>query len=70
MTDFDTTRLAQLGRERVKLRVASERNRDEIAAEIVAALKAGVPQVQVIALSNFAREQVRRIARDGGIPRA
>jgi hypothetical protein len=67
MTDFDTTRLANLGRERVKLRVAAEINRDEIAAEIVAALKAGVPQVRVIELSNFAREQVRRIARDGGV---
>jgi hypothetical protein len=60
-------RLAALGDERQHLRRKRAENRDEIAAEIVAALKAGVPQVQVIHLSNFAREQVRRIARDGGI---
>ena len=68
MTDFDTTRLAALGKARRRLRIEAERNREEIAAEIVAALHAGVPQVRVVELSGFAREQVRRIASAGGIP--
>jgi hypothetical protein len=67
MTDYDTARLAALGRARRKLCIAAEANRDELADEIVAALRAGVPQVRVVELSGFAREQVRRIARAGGI---
>lgn len=65
--DHDTTRLAELGRRRRKLNRDLADNRDEILPEVLAAIRAGVPQARVVDLSGYTREQVRRVCRAAGI---
>jgi len=67
MTEYNTERLAQLGRRRRKLYADLAENRREIIPEIVEARRADVPQGVVAGLSGYAREHVRRIEREHGI---
>ena len=50
--------------------VAHEESRKASTADVLAALKAGVPPTRVAALSPFTATHVRKLARDAGIPPA
>ena len=65
--DYDTDRLAVLGRRRRWLARNLRGNRAELTPEVVAAVRAGVPQARIVELSGYTREQVRRICRAAGI---
>lgn len=67
METYDTARLAALGKTRRRLTRELEENRQAITPEVVAARQAGVRQADVVALSGYTREQVRRIERANGI---
>jgi len=53
-----------------RTKAAHDESRRESTADVVAALKAGVPPTRVANLSPFTATQVRKIARDAGIPPA
>lgn len=63
MAEYDTGKLATLGRQRRKLNADLAENRREIIPEVIKALRAGVPQVRVVELSGYTREQIRRLDR-------
>lgn len=42
--------------------------RGTLAAAIVEAAKAKMPQTEIIQITGYSREHVRRILRDGGVP--
>lgn len=67
IVDYDTERLAALGRKRRKLNADLADNRREIIPEVIAAVRAHVPQARIVELSGYTREQVRRICRAAGI---
>jgi hypothetical protein len=67
MDTFDTERLAALGRRRRKLNSDLADNRDEIIPEVLAAVRARVPQARIVELSGYTREQIRRLCRAAGI---
>lgn len=67
VTSYDTERLATLGRRRRKLNSDLAENRDEIIPEVLAAVRAQVPQARIVELSGYTREQIRRICRAAGI---
>ena len=50
-------------------RALLDRRRAELAAAIVAASEAGARQVDIIRITGYARESVRRILRAGGVER-
>jgi len=49
---------------------AHEESRKASTADVIAALKAGVPPTKAAALSPFTATHVRKLARDAGIPPA
>ncbi len=59
--DYDSTRLAQLGRRHQRLRADLEALRPGLADEIRLAAAAGVPQAEIAAMSGYTRDQVRQI---------
>lgn len=59
--DYDTTRLAQLGRKHQRLRTDLEDLRPQLADEIRAATEAGVSQAEIAKLSGYTRDQIRQI---------
>jgi len=61
MTSFHTDRLAQLGKRHIRLRDDLDALRPELADVIRAAHVAGVPQVEIVKLSGYTRDQVRQI---------
>lgn len=63
MTEYDTSRLAALGRRRRRLTADLAELRREILPEVLAALRAGVAQARVVELSGYTREQLRRLAK-------
>ncbi len=65
--EHDTARLATLGRQRRKLSSDLASNRAQILPEVLAAVRAHVPQARIVELSGYTREQVRRICRAAGI---
>jgi hypothetical protein len=67
MDTFDTERLAALGRRRRKLNSDLADNRNEIIPEVLAAVRARVPQARIVELSGYTREQIRRLCRAAGI---
>jgi hypothetical protein len=75
-TKTQRDKLARLGAEREQASTQSKHSRAElrrlhalITPLVVAAAEAGVPQQDVVALSNLSRETVRLIERDHGIVR-
>jgi hypothetical protein len=65
--DYDTSRLAALGKARRSLRQKLDDNRDEMTPEVVAALQAGVQQARIAEMAGLTREWVRQLARRHGI---
>jgi hypothetical protein len=65
--DYDTYRLAALGKTRRALRQKLDDNRAEITPEVLAALRAGIPQARVVELSGMTREWLRRLAAEHGV---
>jgi hypothetical protein len=63
MTDYDLTRMDELGRRYERRRKAADETREELLPEILAALAAGVPQVKIVKASRLTRERVRQIER-------
>lgn len=63
MSDYDLTRLADLGRRYERAREAAEKLRTEITPEIIKADTADVPQVDIVKASRLTRERVRQIVR-------
>jgi hypothetical protein len=59
--DYDTSRLVALGKARRALVRKLADNRAELNPEVVAALRAGVPQARVAEMSGLTREWVRRL---------
>jgi hypothetical protein len=57
----DTTRLAQLGRKHKRLRAELAELRPELAEEIRAAHAAKVPQVELVDITGYTRDQIRQI---------
>lgn len=53
-----------------KARAAAEAARHKVKPDIIAALRAGVPQKDIVELSGYTRETVRSIARAEGIEAA
>jgi len=53
-----------------RTKAAHEESRKESTADVIAALRAGVPPTKVADLSPFTATQVRAIARKAGIPPA
>ena len=60
--DFDTSRLAALGKTRRTLTRKLDENRADLTPEVLAALSAGVPLVKVADLAGMTREWVRLLA--------
>lgn len=58
---YEPDRLAQLGKRHQRLRADLDTVRPELAEEIRAAAAAGVPQVEIVKLSGYTRDQVRQI---------
>jgi hypothetical protein len=56
---YDTGTLAKLGKEHRKAKATLERIRAQLAEEIVSANKGGVPQHEIVSLSDYTRESVR-----------
>ncbi|AYF31460.1 hypothetical protein CSH63_29245 [Micromonospora tulbaghiae] len=67
MTNYDLTRLAELGRQYERQRAAAEKTRAEMMPEILAAASAKVRQVDIARASGLTRERVRQICRAAGI---
>lgn len=61
MTEYDLTRLAELGRKYERERAAAEKTRALLVPEIVAAAAADVPQVDIVKASRLTRERIRQI---------
>lgn len=59
--DYDTRRLAKLGAERQERQRIERKERPKLLSEIRAAAEADVPQVEIVRLTGYTREQVRRI---------
>ena len=64
---FDAGRLSALGRRNRKLNSDLRDLRKELVPEVLAAARAGVRQVEIVELSGYTREHVRRLCRAAGI---
>lgn len=66
MTDYDLTRMAELGEQYQRLRNDADEVREQLMAEVEAAEKADVRQVDIVKASKLTRERLRqiRIARE------
>lgn len=58
---YDTSKLARLGKEHRKRRAALDQLRTELAAEIIAAHEADVPQKDIVEMTGYTREAVRQL---------
>lgn len=67
MTTDPRETLRTAGAEYQAIRASLTQARDHLTPAILAALRDGVPQTEVIALTGLARESVRTIARNGGL---
>ena len=67
MTDYDLTKLSDLGQRYERERAAAEATRALLTPEIVAAASAGVRQVDIVKASGLTRERVRQICRAAGV---
>jgi hypothetical protein len=67
MSEYDLTRLTELGRRYARERAAAEKTRAELAPEIVAAAKADIRQSEIVKASGYTRERVRQICRAAGV---
>lgn len=63
MTGYDLTRMAELGRRYERERAAAEKTRADLTPEILAAVAAEVPQVEIVKASRLTRERIRQIVR-------
>lgn len=61
--DYDTQYLYRMGRKFRDLRAGIDNLRAELAAEIRAASAAGVPQVEIVRLTGYTRDQIRLIVK-------
>jgi hypothetical protein len=59
MTEYDTSRLQELGKKRQRLMGQVHELDRELDPEIRAAAQAGVPQIDIIRWTSLARESVR-----------
>jgi hypothetical protein len=69
MTQYDLATLSELGQRHERERAAVEQTRAQLVAEIVAAAKAGVRQVDIVRMTGYTRERVRQICRAAGVER-
>lgn len=60
---YDATRLRQLGKRMQRLRDDTEALRPDLHAEILAALAAGVRQVDIVKATGYTRDAIRQLAR-------
>ncbi|MEU1642029.1 hypothetical protein [Micromonospora zamorensis] len=67
MTNYDLTRLSELGRTYAEQRAAAEKTRAELTPEILAAARARVKQGDIVRASGLTRERVRQLCRAAGI---
>ena len=65
--DAAAERLRAVGAEFQAVRTTYEANRQRVVEAIIDALRADVPPSEVVALSGYTREGVRKIARAAGI---
>lgn len=70
MTEYDLTKLAELGQQYERERAAAEQTRALLTPEIAAAAAAGVRQVDIVKASKITRERVRQICRAAGVESA
>lgn len=61
MPDYDLTRMTELGERYQRLRNEADDVRAELMAEVEAAEKAGVRQVDIVNASKLTRERLRQI---------
>lgn len=61
MPDYDLTRMSELGDRYQRLRSEADNVRAELMAEVEAAEKAGVRQVDIVNASKLTRERLRQI---------
>jgi len=61
----DWDKLKQLGRKHQRLRADLDALRPELAEEIRAAVRAGIPQVEIVKITGYTRDRVRTIVRNG-----
>lgn len=67
MSNYNLSRLAELGERHARERAALEKTRAELVPEIVAAAKAKVKQGDIVKASGYTRERVRQICRAAGV---
>lgn len=67
MTNYDLTRLSELGQKYAEQRAAAEATRQLLTPEIVAAARARVKQGEIVKASGLTRERVRQLCRAAGI---
>lgn len=58
---YDATRLNQLGKRMRRLRDETETLRPDLHAEILAALAAGVRQVEIVKATGYTRDAIRQL---------
>lgn len=61
--DYDLQHLYQMGRKFRALRAGIDNLRLELAEEIRAASAAGVPQVEIVRITGYTRDQIRLIVK-------
>lgn len=67
MLDVARERLVEAAAEFRRIEEELERARAALAQAIVEAGKAKMPQTEIIRISGYSREHVRRLLRDGGV---
>ena len=58
---MDTTNLRRLGATHIRTRAAYEQARDALEPEVEAAIRAGVPQTDIVRMTGLTRERLRQI---------
>jgi hypothetical protein len=61
--EYDTKRLASLGKRMQRLREDVDALRPQLAEEILSALDAGVRQVDIVKMTGYTRDAIRQMAR-------
>lgn len=60
---MDTDNLRRLGATHIRTRTAYEQARDALEPEVIAAIDAGIPQVDIVRLTGLTRERLRQIGK-------
>lgn len=60
---MNTDTLRRLGATHIKTRAAYEAARDALEPEVIAAIDAGIPQVEIVRLTGLTRERLRQIGK-------